>query len=104
MLLFERDVEQLFPIFDELGVGFVACSPLSRGFISGTAKPAGGCDVTDMRNVDRWQPGNFSARTSLRPLIGMKPRESPRRRGNLHTARMKTTSARSLQLTLGEGD
>jgi aryl-alcohol dehydrogenase-like predicted oxidoreductase len=77
VLLFERDVEQLFPILDELGVGFVAYSALSRGFISGTAKPAGECDVTDMRNVDRWQPGNFSARTSLRPLIGMKPGESP---------------------------
>ncbi|NEC84896.1 aldo/keto reductase [Streptomyces sp. SID12501] len=58
--LFERDVEQLFPVLDELGVGFVAYSPLGRGFITGTAKPAGEYDVTDMRNVDsRWQPGNF---------------------------------------------
>lgn len=58
--LFERDVERLFPTLDELGVGFVAYSPLGRGFITGTAKPAGRYDAGDMRNDDaRWQPGNF---------------------------------------------
>ncbi|MGW1554063.1 aldo/keto reductase [Streptomyces sp. NPDC002346] len=58
--LFERDVEQLFPTLEELGIGFVAYSPLGRGFITGTAKPAGEYDATDMRNFDpRWQPGNF---------------------------------------------
>lgn len=58
--LFERDVEQLFPTLDELGIGFVAYSPLGRGFITGTAKPAGQYEATDIRNVDpRWQPGNF---------------------------------------------
>lgn len=58
--LFERDVEQLFVLLDELGIGFVAYSPLGRGFITGTAKPAGEYDDTDMRNYDpRWQPGNF---------------------------------------------
>ncbi len=58
--LFERDVEQLFPVLDELGIGFVAYSPLGRGFITGTAKPAGRYEGNDIRNVDpRWQPGNF---------------------------------------------
>ncbi|GAA2694257.1 aldo/keto reductase [Streptomyces lunalinharesii] len=58
--LFERDVEQLFPTLNELGIGFVAYSPLGRGFITGTAKPAGQYEATDIRNVDpRWQPGNF---------------------------------------------
>jgi len=58
--LFERDVEQIFPTLDELGIGFVAYSPLGRGFLTGTAKPAGEYDETDMRNTDpRWQPGNF---------------------------------------------
>ncbi|MCQ9178655.1 aldo/keto reductase [Streptomyces sp. IBSBF 2953] len=58
--LFERDVEQLFPVLDELGIGFVAYSPLGRGFITGTAKPAGQYEGSDIRNVDpRWQPGNF---------------------------------------------
>jgi aryl-alcohol dehydrogenase-like predicted oxidoreductase len=58
--LFERDVEQLFPTLEELGIGFVAYSPLGRGFLTGTAKPAGQYDPDDMRNTDpRWQPGNF---------------------------------------------
>ncbi|MFE9687783.1 aldo/keto reductase [Streptomyces sp. NPDC006285] len=58
--LFERDVEQLFSTLDELGIGFVAYSPLGRGFITGTAKPAGQYEATDIRKVDpRWQPGNF---------------------------------------------
>jgi aryl-alcohol dehydrogenase-like predicted oxidoreductase len=58
--LFERDVEQLFPTLEELGIGFVAYSPLGRGFITGTAKPADEYDATDMRRTDpRWQPGNY---------------------------------------------
>src|ERR1700722_16036594 len=58
--LFERDVEELFPVLRELGIGFVAYSPLARGFLTGTAKPAGQYDASDMRNNDpRWQPGNF---------------------------------------------
>ncbi|MEV0173067.1 aldo/keto reductase [Streptomyces sp. NPDC050803] len=58
--LFERDAEQLFPTLDELGIGFVPYSPLGRGFITGTAKPADQYDPTDMRSFDlRWQPGNF---------------------------------------------
>ncbi|MEV1246266.1 aldo/keto reductase [Nonomuraea sp. NPDC050022] len=58
--LFEREVEQLFAVLRELGIGFVAYSPLGRGFLTGTAQPAGSYDATDMRNNDpRWQPGNF---------------------------------------------
>lgn len=58
--LFERDVEVLFPLLRELGIGFVPYSPLGRGFLTGTAKPAGQYEETDMRRTDpRWQPGNF---------------------------------------------
>lgn len=58
--LFERDVESLFPVLTELGIGFVPYSPLGRGFLTGTAKPADQYDATDMRRGDpRWQPGNF---------------------------------------------
>lgn len=38
--LFEREVEVLFPVLNELGIGFVPYSPLGRGFLTGTAKPA----------------------------------------------------------------
>lgn len=59
--VFERDVEALFPTLRELGIGFVPYSPLGRGFLTGTAKPASDYEQGDMRNgMDpRWQPGNF---------------------------------------------
>ncbi|MEV5054337.1 aldo/keto reductase [Arthrobacter sp. LAR12-1-1.1] len=58
--LFEREVEVLFPVLKELGIGFVPYSPLGRGFLTGSAKPASEYDETDMRGGDaRWQPGNF---------------------------------------------
>ncbi|WP_229401685.1 aldo/keto reductase [Micromonospora okii] len=58
--LFERDAEELFPTLEELGIGFVAYSPLGRGFLTGTVKPAAEYDETDMRRTDaRWQPGNY---------------------------------------------
>ncbi|WP_328752836.1 aldo/keto reductase [Streptomyces sp. NBC_00285] len=69
--LFERDVEQLFPLLDELGIGFVPYSPLGRGFITGTAKPASAYDATDIRNVDpRWQPGNFEKNVEAVDRLG----------------------------------
>jgi len=59
--VFERDVETLFPTLRELGIGFVAYSPLGRGFLTGAVKPATEYEQGDMRNgMDpRWQPGNF---------------------------------------------
>ena len=58
--LFEREVEVLFPVLKELGIGFVPYSPLGRGFLTGSAKPAAEYEETDMRRGDaRWQPGNF---------------------------------------------
>jgi aryl-alcohol dehydrogenase-like predicted oxidoreductase len=58
--LFERDVEQLFPVLRELGIGFVPYAPLGRGFLTGTAKPASQYNESDMRSFDpRWQPGAF---------------------------------------------
>ncbi|GAA3455437.1 aldo/keto reductase [Dactylosporangium matsuzakiense] len=58
--LFERDVEALLPTLSELGIGFVPYSPLGRGFLTGTAKPADQYDQSDMRRTDpRWQPGNY---------------------------------------------
>ena len=58
--LFERDVERLFVILEEFGIGLVAYAPLGRGFFTGTAKPAGEQAEDDFRRTDpRWQPGNF---------------------------------------------
>ncbi|OLV16783.1 aldo/keto reductase [Deinococcus marmoris] len=58
--LFERDVETLFPLLSELGIGFVPYSPLGRGFLTGAAKPGAQYDESDLRRTDpRFQPGNF---------------------------------------------
>ena len=92
--LFEREVEQLFPLLQELGIGFVPYSPLGRGFITGTAKPAGQYDATDMRNTDpRWQPGNFEKNV-----------EAVDRLGRLATAKGITVSQLALAWLLAQGD
>lgn len=58
--LFERGVEQLFPVLEEHGIGFVAYAPLGRGYLTGTAKPAAEYSEDDFRRHNpRWQPGDF---------------------------------------------
>lgn len=58
--LFEREVESIFPTLRDLDIGFVAYSPLGRGFLTGTAQPAAEYGPDDMRSSDpRWQPGNY---------------------------------------------
>lgn len=58
--IFEREVERLFPVFEELEIGLVPYSPLGRGFLTGTAKPAGEYEDGDIRNhYPQWQIGNF---------------------------------------------
>ncbi|MEU9271168.1 aldo/keto reductase [Streptomyces sp. NPDC048251] len=92
--LFEREVEQLFPLLQELGIGFVPYSPLGRGFITGTAKPAGQYDATDMRNTDpRWQPGNFEKNV-----------EAVDRLDKLATAKDITVSQLALAWLLAQGE
>ncbi|GAA2596338.1 aldo/keto reductase [Streptomyces axinellae] len=91
--LFERDVEQLFPTLDELGIGFVAYSPLGRGFITGTAEPADQYEATDIRSVDpRWQPGNFEKNV-----------EAVRRLAELAAAKKATVSQLALAWLLTRG-
>lgn len=58
--LFAREVETLFPVLRELGIGFVPYSPLGRGFLTGQAKPASAYEESDFRRFDpRWAPDNF---------------------------------------------
>ncbi|NUU22015.1 MAG: aldo/keto reductase [Streptomycetaceae bacterium] len=92
--LFERDVEALFPTLSELGIGLVAYSPLGRGFLTGTAKPAGEYDATDMRNSDpRWQPGNFERNV-----------DAVRRLTELAAGKDATVSQIALAWLLAQGD
>jgi aryl-alcohol dehydrogenase-like predicted oxidoreductase len=70
--IFERDVEEkVLPAVRELGIGFVAYSPLGRGFLTATVKSPDEYASDDMRRVrdPRWQGENFAKnRTALTQL------------------------------------
>ena len=63
--LFAREVEALFPVLAELGIGLVPYSPLARGFLTGAVKPAHQYDGSDARSngthypLPWWAPINF---------------------------------------------
>ena len=63
--LWERNLEpEIIPLLRELGIGLVPFSPLGRGFLTGTAKPAEEYPENDYRRRDpRFQRGNFEANT-----------------------------------------
>ena len=61
--LWERNLEErILPLLRELGIGLVPFSPLGRGFLTGTAKPAADYPEGDFRRGDpRFQGANFQA-------------------------------------------
>lgn len=69
--LFERGVEILFPTLQELGIGLVPYSPITRGFLTGHAKPTNEYEKTDFRRLDpRWSPGNFEKNVEAVKQLG----------------------------------
>lgn len=65
--LFSREPEdEILPTIRELGIGFVAYSPLGRGLLTGAIKQRGDLDQTDWRhNVPRFQGGNLERNAML---------------------------------------
>jgi len=64
--IFARGAESLFPVLEELGVGFVAYSPLARGFLSGAVAPREHYDASDFRqHIPWWAPENFAANLEI---------------------------------------
>lgn len=65
--LWERGVEaEVLPAARELGVGFVAYSPLGRGFLTGTVGTQQKLHETDQRrNHPRFQPDNLRSNARL---------------------------------------
>ncbi|GAA4473725.1 aldo/keto reductase [Rhodococcus olei] len=64
--IFARDVEPLFPVLEELGIGFVAYSPLARGFLSGAVASRESYDANDFRqHIPWWAPENFDANVAV---------------------------------------
>ena len=68
---FEREAtEAVLPTVRELGIGFVAYSPLGRGFLTSAVKPADEYPEGDMRRWDaRWQGDNYEANTRAVELL-----------------------------------
>ena len=68
--LFWREPEQqILPILEELGIGFVPFSPLGKGFLTGAIKQDTQFDKTDFRSVvPRFTPEN---RKTNQPLVDM---------------------------------
>mgnify|MGYP003650629757 FL=1 len=92
--VFERDVEAVLPTTRELGIGFVAYSPLGRGFLTGSVKPSAEYEEDDMRRFDpRWQPGNFE-----------KNLDAVRQLGELAQTKGITVSQLALAWLLAQGD
>ncbi len=66
--LFSRDVEddEVLDTVRELGIGFVAYSPLGRGFLSGQIRRVDDLAEDDWRrNNPRWQGENFDANLAV---------------------------------------
>ena len=65
--LWTRDPEdEVLPTLRELGIGFVAYSPLGRGFLTGQLKSPDDFDVDDYRrNSPRFQGENFTKNLQL---------------------------------------
>jgi aryl-alcohol dehydrogenase-like predicted oxidoreductase len=65
--LWSRDVEaEILPLCEELGIGFVAYSPLGRGFLTGMATDPGAMrDGDARRNMPRFQAENRAHNLAL---------------------------------------
>ena len=64
--VFAPESESLFPVLEELGIGFVAYSPLARGFLSGAVPSLDELDETDFRRqLTWWQPENFKGNVAM---------------------------------------
>ncbi len=64
--IFTHETESVLPVLEELGIGFVAYSPLARGFLSGAVTPGDQLDATDFRSrLGWWRTENFDANLAI---------------------------------------
>lgn len=63
--------EQILPVLEELGIGFVPFSPLGKGFLTGQITPDTAFTANDFRNtVPRFSPENRAANQALVDFVG----------------------------------
>ena len=62
--------EQILPVLEELGIGFVPFSPLGKGFLTGKIDEATTFEPSDFRNtVPRFEPENRKANQVIVDLV-----------------------------------
>src|SRR6202521_293161 len=70
-LWWRRPEEEVLPMLEELGIGFVPFSPLGKGFLTGKISEDTKFDKSDFRNiVPRFTPENRKANQALVDLLG----------------------------------
>jgi aryl-alcohol dehydrogenase-like predicted oxidoreductase len=70
-LWWRRPEQELFSTLEELGIGFVAFSPLGKGFLTGKIDESTQLDKNDFRSIiPRFSPENRKANLALVELIG----------------------------------
>jgi aryl-alcohol dehydrogenase-like predicted oxidoreductase len=69
--LWTREVEEkVLPAVRQLGIGFVAYSPIGRGFLTGKIKSPADLEASDLRRTNpRFQGGNFEHNFSLVQIV-----------------------------------
>lgn len=69
-LWWRKPEEELLPVVEELGIGFVPFSPLGRGFLTGKIDENTTFGKTDFRNIiPRFTPENLKANQTLIDLL-----------------------------------
>jgi aryl-alcohol dehydrogenase-like predicted oxidoreductase len=69
-MMWRTPEEELLPILEELGIGFVPFSPLGKGFLTGKIDKNASFDNSDFRSiVPRFKPENIEANQVLVDLI-----------------------------------
>jgi aryl-alcohol dehydrogenase-like predicted oxidoreductase len=70
-LWWRKPEEEVLPLLEELGIGFVPFSPLGRGFLTGKMNETTTFDGTDFRNtLPRFTPEARKANRALVDLLG----------------------------------
>jgi len=70
-LWWRKPEQELIPMLEELGIGFVPYSPLGKGFLTGAIKEDAKFDSTDFRSkLPRFAPDALKANQTLIDLLG----------------------------------
>jgi aryl-alcohol dehydrogenase-like predicted oxidoreductase len=70
-LWWRKPEQELIPMLEELGIGFVPYSPLGKGFLTGAIKEDAKFDSTDFRSkLPRFAPNALKANQALIDLLG----------------------------------